>query len=147
MKVSVLIPYYNDREFLPQAIESVLNQSFEDFELILVNHATTDDCREIAHSYKDPRIVHYDMEKNYGAGTGLVLERVLKFAKGEYIKLFCADDILYKDGLQILVDYMDSHPEKDFAFGNVEYIDQNNKDMKKDFLSDRRNFSVQNDVI
>ena len=45
MKVSVLIPYYNDREYLPQAIESVLNQTFEDFELILVNHATTDDCR------------------------------------------------------------------------------------------------------
>ena len=63
MKVSVLIPYYNDREFFRQSIESVLNQTYKDFELILVNHATTDDCREIAHSYNDDRIIHLDMDK------------------------------------------------------------------------------------
>lgn len=139
MKVSIVIPYYNDRDFLPQAIESVLNQSFEDFELILVNHATTDDCREIAHSYKDPRIVHLDMEKNYGAGTGLVLRRVLEFAKGEYMKLFCADDILYKHGLKTLVEYMESHPDKDFAFGGVDYIDKEGKYVKP-FIFKKTNF-------
>lgn len=139
MKVSVLIPYYNDREFLRQAIESVLNQTFEDFELILVNHATTDDCREIAHSYNDSRIVHYDMEKNYGAGTGLVLRRVLEFAKGEYIKLFCADDILYKDGLKDLVEYMDSNPNKAFAIGGVDCIDIKGN-FKKEFTFKKKYF-------
>ena len=78
MKVSVLIPYYNDREFLRQSIESVLNQTYKDFELILVNHATTDDCREIAHSYNDDRIIHLDMDKNYGAGTGLIIWEILR---------------------------------------------------------------------
>lgn len=124
MKVSILIPYYNDSDFLPLAIESILEQSFEDFELILINHASTDNSREIAHSYYDKRIIHIDTEKNYGAGTGINLKKFLKVATGEYTKLFCADDMLYKDGLKILVEYMEKHPEKDVAFGDVEFIDK-----------------------
>ena len=58
--VSVFLPYYNDAEYLPIAIESVLNQTYQNFELILCNHATTDNCREIAHSYKDSRIAEVD---------------------------------------------------------------------------------------
>lgn len=147
MRVSVLIPYYNDREFLPIAIESVLNQTFNDFELILVNHATTDDCREIAHSYNDKRIVHIDMDKNYGAGTGLIMEQFLKKATGEYIKLFCADDVMNPNCLKDLVEYMDTHPEKDFAFGDVEYINNKNKLMNNTWFKNRRDFKLQNDEI
>ena len=147
MKVSVLIPYYNDANFLGKAIESVLNQTYSDFELILVNHATTDNCREIAHSYKDPRIIHIDMDKNYGAGTGLITERFLEKASGDYVKPFCANDIMYPNCLEDLVNYMLSHPEKDFAFGDVEYIDQNGNSKNKTWFTRRKNFSLQNDEI
>jgi len=147
MKVSILLPYYNDRKFLKKSIESVLAQSFQDFELILVNHATTDECREIAHSYDDPRIVHIDMDKNYGAGTGLITERFLEVAKGEYIKTFCADDIMYKNCLKDLVEYMDSHPEKDFAFGDVEYIDEFGNSKNKRWFTNRNVFNLNNDEI
>ena len=144
MTVSILIPYYNDREFLGQAIESVLNQTYKDFELILVNHDTKDDCREIAHSYKDPRIKHVDMDKNYGAGTGLIVHEFLKKATGEYVKLFCADDVMLPNCLEILVNYMENHPEKDFAFGNVNYIDENCKPLKRNWFKNRYQFSIDN---
>ena len=137
MMVSVLIPYYNDREYLSQAIESVLNQTYKDFELILINHATTDDCREIAHSYNDKRIKHIDMEENYGAGGGMIISKFLENAKGKYVKFFCADDVMYPNCLEDLVTYMEKHPEKDFVFGDVEYIDENNKSLKKSYFKSK----------
>ena len=123
MKVSVLIPYYNDERFLRQAVESVLTQTFADFELVLVNHASTDGSRAIARSFDDPRIVHVDMPVNHGAGGGLVVAEFLKVARGEYVKFFCADDVMLPDGLATLVGYMESHPDIGFAFGDVRYVD------------------------
>ena len=122
--ISIFIPYYNDEKFLKQSIESILNNDYQNFELILLNHATTDSSREIAHSYKDTRIKHIDMDINYGGGSGILFEKMLSIAKGKYIKPFCADDVLKKDGLTILVDYMENNPNKDFAFGDVEYVDE-----------------------
>ena len=121
--VSVFVPYYNDRNFLPQCIESILAQTFKDFELVLLNHATTDDCRRIAHSFDDPRIVHIDMPSNLGAGSGMLILEFLKAASGKFAKLFCADDLMRPDCLEKLVGYMLKHPETDVAFGDMEYVD------------------------
>ena len=121
--VSVFVPYYNDRDFLPQCIESILAQTFKDFELVLLNHATTDDCRSIAHSFADPRIIHIDMPSNLGAGSGMLILEFLKAASGKFAKLFCADDLMRPDCLEKLVGYMQKHPETDVAFGDMEYVD------------------------
>ena len=53
MKISVILPYYNDKEFLKDSIQSVLDQSMQDFELILINHASTDNSSNTAKSFKD----------------------------------------------------------------------------------------------
>lgn len=146
--VSVLISYYNDHAFLRSAIDSILNSSYTNFELFLVNHATTDDCREIAHSYTDSRIIHMDMPYNITVGgTGWIVGEFLKKAKGKYIKLFCADDMLRKDGLELLVDYMEKHPEKDFAFGNMNYVDENGKDLNANHFDVRDGFSRNLDEV
>ena len=142
MKVSVLIPYYNDKRFLRQTIESVLAQTFADFELVLVNHASTDGSRAIARTFDDPRIVHVDMPVNHGAGGGLVVEEFLKVARGEYVKFFCADDIMGPDCLATLVGYMDSHGEVSFAFGDLEYVDVLGKDLAEHWFAARPKFSV-----
>lgn len=68
--VSVFLPYYNDEKFLEYSIKSVLEQSYENFELILLNHASTDSSYNIAHSFQDFRIKHVDMSINLGAGGG-----------------------------------------------------------------------------
>lgn len=140
-KVSVLIPYYNDESFLQQSIESVLGQTFAEFELVLVNHASTDGSRAIAHSFGDSRVVHVDMAVNHGAGGGLVVEEFLKVARGEYVKFFCADDIMRPECLAELVGYMESHEEISVAFGDLEYVDVMGKDLGAHWFEDRRNFS------
>ncbi len=144
--VSVFLPYYNDRDFLKESIESVLNNTYQNIELILLNHATTDDCREIAHSYNDPRIKHIDVDLNYGPG-GRLFQKMLKVASGKYIKPMCADDVLREDGIEILVNYMENHPNKDFAFGNVEYIDKKSEDLNNNWFNARPFFSMSNDEI
>ena len=145
--VSVYLPYYNDNKFLKKAREAILANTYNNFELILLNHATTDNCREIAHSYKDIRIKHIDMPYNLGAGSGILMEKALEIAKGKYFKPLCADDILREDGLRILVDYMENNPQIDFAFGNVEYIDVEGNDLNDNYFNSRPNFSIEYNEI
>ena len=142
MKVSVLIPYYNDERFLRQSIESVLSQTFADFELVLVNHASTDGSRAIARSFGDPRIVHVDMPVNHGAGGGLVVAEFLGVARGEYVKFFCADDIMRPDCLAKLVGYLDAHPGQTFAFGDLEYVNIGGGAIGASWFANRPQFSI-----
>ena len=142
MKVSVLIPYYNDGRFLRQSIESVLSQTFADFELVLVNHASTDGSRAIARSFGDPRIVHVDIPVNHGAGGGLVVAEFLRVARGEYVKFFCADDVMRPECLATLVGYMESHRELSLAFGDLQYVDVQGTDRGAHWFAARPKFSV-----
>lgn len=143
--VSVFIPYYNDEKFLYSAIDSVLKQTFEDFELILLNHASTDSSRDIAHSFNDPRVKHVDLDYNYGAGGGLLFRIFVKFAKGTYLKPFCADDLMKTDCLEHLVSFMDEHTEIDFCFGNVEYMDSDGNSLHDDWYNARPGFDYYSD--
>ena len=117
--VSILVPYYNDEKYLAECIKSVLAQSYTKFELILLNHGSIDSSEKIANSFKDNRIKHIKLSYNYGAGTGILVLKFLQEAKGKYIKLFCADDVMPHDALYHLVSYMDKNPEIDFAFGDM----------------------------
>ena len=121
-KVSVFLSYYNDAKFLKSSIDAILAQDFTDFELILLNHATTDDSRDIARSYDDPRIVHIDKDFNYGAGCGLLIRDMLNVARGKYIKLCCADDVLHRDCLSKLVEYLDNNSNCGFVCSKMDFI-------------------------
>lgn len=143
--VSILIPYYNDGKNLRDSIQSVLDQTYTDFELILLDHASTEqETVDIAYSFPDPRIKHIRMKKNLGAGSGLLLLEFLKHARGKYIKLFCADDIMLPDGLETLVDFMENNPDKDFAFGNMDYVDENGKPLNENWFHERCKFNINN---
>ncbi len=106
--VSVLMPVYNGRDYLRPAIESVLNQSFVDFELLIINDGSKDDSQEIIESYNDPRIVAIKQENQ---GVARSLNNGLKIAKGKYIRRHDADDISTTDSLKIQVDFLESNPE------------------------------------
>lgn len=143
--VSILIPYYNDGAFLKESVQSVLDSTYTNFELILLDHASTDEeTVKIAHSFDDVRIKHIRMEKNLGAGSGLLLLEFLKHARGKYIKLFCADDIMVPDGLETLVGFMEENPDKDFAFGNMDYIDENGNQLHENWFHERHEFNINN---
>lgn len=145
--VSVFIPYYNDKDFLRDAIEAVLGQSYENWELFLFDHASSDGSKEIALSYKDKRIHQVGTDENLGAGSGLNLKKTLPLMRGKYVKLLCADDILKPDGLKILVEYMEQNPDKDFVCADMDYISEDKEDLhtkwsveipKVDFVSDEK---------
>jgi glycosyltransferase involved in cell wall biosynthesis len=106
--VSVLMPVYNGRDYLRPAIESILNQTFKDFELLIINDGSKDDSQEIINSYKDPRIVSVVQENQ---GVARSLNNGLKIARGKYVRRHDADDISTADSLQIQVDFLESHPE------------------------------------
>lgn len=110
-KVSVLMPAYNSEKYVGAAIESILNQTFADFEFIIINDGSTDGTPEIINKYAraDKRIRFIDNKKNQGiiaaANAGLDL------CRGEYIARMDSDDISLPGRLEKEVAYMDAHPE------------------------------------
>lgn len=103
------MPVYNAEAFVGEAIESILAQTFTDFELVVLNDGSTDSTSSIVSSYTDPRIIHHQNKHNVGIANNLNIG--LKMANGEYIARFDGDDISMPDRLQIQVTFLDNHPE------------------------------------
>ncbi|MDY4690031.1 MAG: glycosyltransferase family 2 protein [Alphaproteobacteria bacterium] len=101
VKISVIIPCYNVAKYLEQCLDSVLKQTFQDFEVICVNDGSTDKSLEILQQYaeKDARIKIIDQENK---GAGAARNKGLDVAQGEYISFVDSDDFIDKDFLQIL---------------------------------------------
>lgn len=109
-KVSVLMPVYKTNEkYLRDAIESILNQTFEDFEFLILDDCPEDDREEIVKSYQDERIKYYKNEKNLGITPSR--NKLIDMAKGEYLAVFDHDDISLPERLEKEVSYLDEHPE------------------------------------
>jgi len=102
VKVSVVIPAYNHEKFIGAAIDSVLNQSLQDFELIIVDDGSTDNTAAVIKAYSDPRI-HYFHQENQDAFN--TINRGMGQAKGRFIAILNSDDIYATDRLQRLVEY------------------------------------------
>jgi glycosyltransferase involved in cell wall biosynthesis len=106
-RVAVLLSFYNDERFLAAAIESILCQTYADFELILVNDASTDRSREIAAAFNDSRIRLVDNETNVGLARSL--NRGLSMVRSEYVARMDGDDLSFPSRLARQVEYLDSH--------------------------------------
>ncbi len=98
-KITVLMPVYNSEKFLHEAIDSILNQTFGNFEFLIINDASTDKSKKIILAYKDPRIRYLENKKNLGVAK--TLNRGLKLAKGKYVARMDADDISLPDRLKL----------------------------------------------
>ena len=110
MSVSVLMPVYNTKyDFLRQAIESILSQTYEDFELIIINDASTDNAEDVILSYKDNSIKYYKNERNLKLIA--TLNKGLDLCSGKYIARLDSDDYCSSQRLEKQVEYMDTHPE------------------------------------
>jgi glycosyltransferase involved in cell wall biosynthesis len=107
-KVSVLIPTFNSAPFLEEAIESVLNQTFKDFELIIVDNHSADNTDDVVIKYlSDPRVFYYKNDSNLGLAGNW--NKCLTYAKGEYIKYLCSDDKIHPQLLEKFVPIMDQN--------------------------------------
>lgn len=111
--VSVIMPVYNAAPFLRECIDSILSQSFADFELLIVDDGSTDDSCAIVESYTDPRIRLIRSKHDY-IGS---LNRLIDEARGKYLARMDADDVMLPDRLRVQFDYMEEHPEVDVWAG------------------------------
>ena len=109
--VSVLMTAYNRERYITEAIESVLASHYPHFELIIVDDGSTDATVAIAKSYaaKDPRVTVHINEKNLGDYPNR--NRAASHARGKYLKYLDSDDLIYRHGLQALVDFMEQDQE------------------------------------
>lgn len=107
-KVSVLLPVYNAESYVAEAVESVLNQSFSDFELIILDDGSTDSSSTIVAGLSDPRIKYV---RSTNVGLTKVLNKGLKMADGEYIARMDADDISDPARFGRQVDFLNRNPQ------------------------------------
>lgn len=133
--VSILMPVYNTALYLREAMDSMLSQTFTDFELIVLNDCSSDNAEEILDTYDDPRIVRYKGEKNEGLSN--VLNVGIDMARGKYIARMDSDDVSLPNRLQVQMDYLEAHPEIDLVsvgmqlFGAKEEVWIREKDPEK----------------
>ncbi|SCZ80796.1 Glycosyltransferase involved in cell wall bisynthesis [Pseudobutyrivibrio xylanivorans] len=143
--VSVLFPVYNcENTYLRKAIESMLNQSFDDFELIIFDDGSTTDVKSVIEDYLevDPRIVYIREELHHGLAYGL--NAMVALSKGKYLARMDADDISAPYRLEMEFTFLEEHPEYGFVGGNLVLIDDDDnvygarkypeKPDEKDFL-------------
>lgn len=107
-KVSVVMSVYNGERYLREAVDSILSQTFSDYEFIIIDDASTDGTPTILSSYDDPRIRLFRNHNNLGLARSL--NRGLRAAQGEYVARMDADDISLPERLEQQVDFLDSHP-------------------------------------
>ena len=124
-KISVIMSVYNGEKYLREAIESILNQTFTDFEFIIVNDGSTDNSLEIIQSYDDERIRIINNEKNIGLTKSL--NKALKVAKGEYIARQDADDVSLPNRFEEQTKYFEEHPETALLGTGIYKIDKNGR--------------------
>jgi glycosyltransferase involved in cell wall biosynthesis len=107
-KVTVFIPVYNREQYIGAAINSILAQTFTNYELLLIDDGSTDRSVELMRSYTDPRVRVVCNESNLGIPR--TRNKGLQLARGEYIALLDSDDFAYPERLQKQVAFLDSHP-------------------------------------
>lgn len=125
--VSVVIPVYNSEKFLTEAIESVLNQTYKNIEIITVDDGSTDNSAKILEQYGNK--ITIIRQPNQGLATAL--NTGIKKIKGKWFKWFSPDDILYPEALEILVSTAAKLSENTIVYSNWDLIDEKGNKLRK----------------
>ncbi|MEM1172775.1 MAG: glycosyltransferase [Cyanobacteria bacterium P01_H01_bin.35] len=134
-KVTISLPTYNSGEFLPQAIDSILEQTFTDFELIISDDCSTDNTPEIISSYlqKDSRIKYLQNSQNLGLFPNW--NRCLESASGEYITVFAQDDVMLPKNLEQKVKILDKYQNVGLVTSSIMVVDGENNYLNWDWAN------------
>jgi glycosyltransferase involved in cell wall biosynthesis len=139
-RVSIGMPVYNGENYLEETLNSIVAQTFEDFELIISDNASTDRTEEICKAYaaEDRRIRYYRNEQNLGPARNY--NRVFELAKGEYFKWTAHDDLLAPEYLERCVEVLDRNPALVLCYSRVIFVDEQQQQLRKS-CSDLLNLS------
>lgn len=124
-KVSVLMAVKDGEKYVRAAIESILTQTFSDFECIIINDGSNDATADIISEYSDSRIIFLSNQSNLGLSKSLNIG--LEKARGIYLARMDADDIAVSDRLSLQVNHLDMHPEIAVLGGGFSFIDDDGK--------------------
>ena len=128
--ISVIMPAYNHEKYIGEAIESVINQSYTDFEFIIINDDSTDNTEKVIKGFSDKRISYFSQSNKGAAHT---INRGLSLSKGKYISIINSDDVYHKNRLETLIENAEN---KDllFLFTNTALINEHS-----DIITDKEN--------
>lgn len=121
-KVSVCVPVFNGSEYIRDCIDSILSQTFTDFELVIVNDASTDDSKKIIQSYDDPRIKYFENDRNLGLIGNW--NQCLQLSSGDYICIFHQDDRMSPNNLEKKVILLGLEKQVGLVYSDTLVIDQ-----------------------
>jgi glycosyltransferase involved in cell wall biosynthesis len=121
--ISVILPTYNNEKTIFYSINSILNQSYKNFELIIVNDGSFDRTKQIIKSFEDDRIIYLENNKNIGRAESR--NKAIKIAKGNYIAVMDGDDISVTKRLEIQLKYLKSNPKIDLVASNTIFFSNN----------------------
>lgn len=128
--ISIVMPTYNQDRYLLEAVDSILRQTYTDFELIIVNDGSTDRTKELLDCISDRRVrvVHKE-----NGGTGSALNRGFMYATGQYETWFPSDNVMLHNMLECLSARLNSRPGTDFVYGGTEIraFDANDRQLYK----------------
>lgn len=134
MTISVVMCCYNEQRYIREAIDSVLNQTFKDFEFIIWNDGSNDDTEKIIKSYHDDRIRYFYHENT---GLGMALRLACQEARGKYIARMDCDDICMPDRLAKQVAFLESNPDHVLCSTGVYYMDADGNVLGRRFPATR----------
>jgi len=138
-QISVILPVYNGIDYLRQSVESVLNQTYFDFELIIVDDCSTDGSYEYLASITDPRIKLTRNKKNQGLFPNLNF--LIGQSSAPLIKLWAQDDVMYPVCLETIIRFHQLHPHISFSYSGRDFIDE------KDILTGRHQNDPTPDIV
>jgi glycosyltransferase involved in cell wall biosynthesis len=125
-KVSVIVPNYNHARFLQQRIESILNQTYSDFELLILDDMSPDNSREVIEQYRQNPRVRIEYNTANSGSTYLQWKKGLALTASEYVWIAESDDYAASDLLSCLVARLDAHPQAGLAVADSIIVDDNN---------------------
>ncbi len=141
-KVSVILPSYNHERYIGEAVQSALDQTLQDIEIIIIDDSSRDRSLEILKKFADPRVKLFVHEQN--RGLSITANDCIRRAEGQYIAMLNSDDVWEQDKLELQVDYLDSHPDAAAVFGKVTWIDDAGVPITQDSFPYLHVFDVEN---
>lgn len=133
-KASIIIPAYNAAHYIGQTIDSILLQTWKDFECIIIDDGSSDNTISVVQSYKDSRIKV--IAQGNSGGPAKPRNAGLAAAAGEYIFMFDSDDIMHPEKLALSIAALDEHRDADILFSNFASIDEQGEIIKPNFLQE-----------
>jgi len=145
MKVSVIVPVYNVQDYLSKCIDSIINQTYRDFELILIDDGSTDSCGEICDKYASSdnrvRVIHQS-----NSGPSAARNAGLDVAKGDYISFVDSDDYIHNQMLETMVKKI-TGTQADIAICNYAFVDYQGNTIEHDSTIESESFISQDNLL